>query len=254
MAISIIGGGRVGGALADLCAERGLPCHLITRDAGWEALGAPAGEPVLVTVRNDDLDGVLARLPAQRRGDLVLIQNGMLRPWIRARGLDGVTRGLLFFAVSRRGDRPEPGGASPFTGPHAEAVVAWLSRLEIPAEVVGAGEFAAVELEKLIWNSAFGLLCQVHAESVGTIVDGRAAQLRALVAEMAAVGEAALAVPLELDPLFDRLCAYSRSIASYRGAVKEWPWRNGWFVQAAKERAVATPVHDGLLAQAGLAG
>ncbi|MCA9660431.1 MAG: hypothetical protein KC486_18955, partial [Myxococcales bacterium] len=152
MAISIIGAGRVGGTLAELCAERGLPCSLITRDRGWEALAGAAGEPVLVTVRNDDLDGVLERVPAGRRGDLVLIQNGMLRPWITARGLEQVTRGLLFFAVSRRGDRPEPGGSSPFYGPHAAAVVAWLSEIGIPAEVVDAGAFAAIELEKLIWN------------------------------------------------------------------------------------------------------
>jgi ketopantoate reductase len=163
-----------------------------------------------------------------------------------------VTRGLLFFAVSKRGDRPDPGGPSPFHGPHAATVVAWLGELGIPAEVASAGAFAAIELEKLIWNCAFGLLCQVYGETVGEIVGGRAEELRDLVAEMVAIGEVELDVTLELDPLVERLCAYSRSIAGYRGAVKEWRWRNGWFVEASAARGVTMPTHARLLAQAGL--
>ena len=57
---------------------------------------------------------------------------------------------------------------------------------------------------------------------------------------------------LALEPLMQRLCAYSLSIADYRGAVKEWAWRNGWFVEVAAARGVTTPTHARLLAQAGL--
>ena len=68
---------------------------------------------------------------------------------------------------------------------------------------------------------------------------------------MASVGAAALAVDLARGPLLERLSAYSRSIADYRGAVKEWPWRNGWFVVEARARGIATPTHDRLLAAIG---
>jgi len=51
--------------------------------------------------------------------------------------------------------------------------------------------------------------------------------------------------------LLERLCGYSLAIADYRGAVKEWPWRNGWFVTAAGPGAL--PVHAHWLAQAGIA-
>ena len=30
------------------------------------------------------------------------------------------------------------------------------------------------------------------------------------------------------DKMLDRLFAYSLSIPNYKGAVKEWTWRNGW--------------------------
>ncbi len=252
MKVAIIGAGRIGGALAALSAEHSLACDLITREHGHQALSSDAGDPILVAVRNDDLDPVLERVPAARRGDLVLIQNGMLRPWLRERGLREVTRGLLFFAVGCRGDRPLPGAPSPFTGPHAPAMVTWLTTLGLPAEVVDAPTFAAIELEKLIWNCAFGLLCQVREADVGVVVDEHAEELQALVAEMAEIGARALGVELDLLPLVERLSAYSRSIAGYRGAVKEWPWRNGWFVSRAAEYGLAMPVHSALLDLVGL--
>lgn len=252
MTIAIIGAGRVGGALASRSAEHGAPCPLITRERGWEALDVEAGAPILVAVRNDDLAAVFERTPEHRRQDLVLVQNGMLRPWIAERGLDEATRGLLFFAVPKRGAPVDPGGFSPFTGPHAAAVVAWLSALDLPAEVVTSSRFAELELEKLIWNCAFGLLCQVHDAPVGEVVSLHGDELRSLVAEMTRVGAVAMGADLELDPLVERLCAYSRSIADYQGAVKEWRWRNGWFVDAAGEHRIATPVHTELLRRAGL--
>ena len=49
----VIGGGRVGTALAERSAEVGIDCTLVSRQHGWEALAGPPGDPILVTVRND---------------------------------------------------------------------------------------------------------------------------------------------------------------------------------------------------------
>ena len=111
----VVGQGRIGGTLVR---HSPTPCGVHTRADSWATATIPPG-PIVVTTRNDDLDGVIDALPDERRGDLVLIQNGMLRPWLASRGLSEVTRGLLFFAVSSRGATPEVGGPSPFTGPHA---------------------------------------------------------------------------------------------------------------------------------------
>src|SRR5690606_13983845 len=102
----------------------------------WDRLDAPAGAPILLAVRNDDLDAVLARVPAHRHVDLVFVQNGMLRPWLAARGLSAATRGLLFMAVPRRGAAIEPGGESPFHGPHAQALLDAFRAAALPARVV----------------------------------------------------------------------------------------------------------------------
>lgn len=251
MTSSIIGNGRVGGALAARSVEHGISVHLIDRHDGWHQLDCPAGAPILVSTRNDDLASVVGRLPEHRRPDIVLIQNGMLRPWLEQHELSGVTRGLLFFAVPKRGAAIETGPPSPFFGPHADAVVQWMQRLDVPAEVVSEQAFKALELEKLIWNAAFGLLCQRFECSVGEVVQGHDETLRELVAEMLDLGAPALGVELDLAALLKSLQDYSLSIADYRGSVKEWPWRNGWFVDLAKGHGLDSPLHHRLLAEIG---
>ena len=245
--IEIIGAGRIGTALCERDASR---FSLIDRERGWERLDVPAGVPILLAVRNDDLDTVLARVPEHRHGDLAFVQNGMLRPWLAAHGLASATRGLLFIAVPKRGAAIEPGGESPFFGPHAQTLVDAFLDAGLPARRVDAQEFAAVELEKLLWNSCFGLLCDAFDCDVGTVVRDRYAELHALVAELLEIGAPALGISLALDALVERLAAYSRSIPSFRASLKEWRWRNGWFVELAAERGMSLPNHERLLALA----
>jgi ketopantoate reductase len=242
--LTIIGAGRVGGALA---ARSPVPVALVTREAGWHLLDQPPGAPIVVAVDNAGLDDVFAQVPAHRRPDLAFVQNGVLEPWLKEHGLEDSTRALLYFAVPRRGAAIEPGGTSVLCGPHADALAAWLRAMELPAEVVARDAFTAAMLEKLIWNCAFGLLCQRFDCTVGEVLQRHDATLAALVPELVAVGARALGVALEPEALLTRLRAYTRAIASYRGAVKDWPWRNGWFVAAAAEHGVDTPTHTSLL-------
>lgn len=248
----MIGAGRIGLALQRAAEESGEACTLITRTTGWASLDRSIGEPILVATRNDDLDAVLARVPTHRRADLVFLQNGALRPWLEANKLSENTRGLLFFAVSDRQATPVIGpDPSPFTGPSALAVVRWMSRCGLPSQVVDWPRFTAWELEKLCWNSAFGLLCDVHDVDVGTACDAHADELAQLVDDLRRAGRGAMNVELPQDWLLERLVAYSRSIPRYRGAVKEWRWRNGWFVAEAVRWGVDTPHHIRLLKAAG---
>lgn len=253
--VIVIGAGRIGTALAGRQDGQGQKRFvLVDRQRGWEQIDAGGKGPIVLAVRNDDLNAVLERVPSSRHGDLVFVQNGMLRPWLADRGLSGATRGLLFMAVPSVGAAIEPGGESPFWGPHADAMVEAFTAVGLPAKVVDGRAFAEIELEKLIWNCAFGLFCQALDCDVGTVVEQHRPRLKLLVAELLAVGGPALGVKLELEPLVERLCEYSRSIPRYRGAVKEWPWRNGWFVSTARARKVRTPTHDMLLLAIGKFG
>lgn len=244
----VIGAGRIGTALADRAQERGVTCHLVHRETGWEALAGRPGAPILVATRNDDLQEVVARVPAHRREDLVFVQNGMIRPWLWQQMLGQCTRGLLFLSVSSLGAPIEIGDRpSPFCGPRALEVVGWMVDLGLPAQSVDWARFSAFELEKLVWICAFGVLCEIFECDVGTVCAERAAELRSLVTELLRVGCASTGVDLPMDWLLGRLCAYSRSIATTRVTVKEWRWRNGWFVEEAARYGIATPVHLHLL-------
>jgi hypothetical protein len=51
-----------------------------------QPVSGPAG-PIVVCTRNDDLQAIVDATPADRREDLVFIQNGMLQPWLDAQDL-----------------------------------------------------------------------------------------------------------------------------------------------------------------------
>lgn len=239
----VIGAGRIGLALA-----RATGVAVIDRFRGWYQLEEPAGTPIAVCVRNDDLGALLSAVPAARRPDLVFLQNGMLDPWLEDHGLDGNTRGLLFFAVDTRGGPAQPGGVSRFTGPHANSMVLWLESLGLRSEAVGRRAFTAVMLEKLIWNAAFGLLCQRHGVDVGGVLDHHEDELAAVARELGEVGRVALGVDLDQPTLLANLRAYASSIPRVRAGLKEWPWRGGWFTAAARSHGLPLTTHATLVA------
>ena len=240
----VIGEGRIGTVFS-----RAAGCALVTRHRGWYVLDEPAGDPIAVCVRNDDLGAVLTAVPKHRWADLVFVQNGMIDPWLEDHGLEGNTRGLLFFAVATRGGAAEPGGISRFTGAHANAMALWLESLGLRAEVIGRRAFSAVMLEKLIWNTAFGLLCERHGVGVGVILEQQGAELAALSRELNAVGRAALDIDLDDAALLAGLRAYAGSIPGHRAGVKEWPWRGGWFDESARVYRVEVPTFDALVVE-----
>lgn len=250
--ITIIGAGRVGTALARASEAAGLPCLLVSRDQHWEAIDPSAMMPIVLCVRNDDLADVLPRIPAARRRDLVFIQNGALTEWLADNGASDSTRGLLYFAVAKRGDPISPGEPlSPFTGRHAMTMATWMGALGVPSRDVVWPHFVVEEGVKLGWLLTHGVLCELYNVDVGTIAASRRSELTALSREVLAVWRAARGVELSTRPFVDRLCEYSASIPTYRASVKEWKWRNGWMVRAARRYRVSAPLHEELLRRTG---
>lgn len=247
--VDLIGAGRIGGALHRRALDRGCAGALVTRTEGWGLLDVPAGRPIVVCTRNDDLTDVLSHVPTHRRDDLVFVQNGALRTFLASHGLSNATRGLLFVAVPARGDDLNPGGESPFYGGHADAVAGWMRQLALPARAVGATGFAELELEKLLWNSCFGLLGSVWEKPVGELVRHHHDELAMLMGEYLDVGAAALGVQIDGAAMLASLEAYSLSIPTFPARAREWPWRNGWFEVEAAARGVAMPVHEALVAR-----
>ena len=243
----IIGNGRVGGGLK-LRAERlGSRVRCLGRGDNLDGLKRTGGEPILVCTNAGDLAEVIDATPAQYRPDLVFVQNGMLDTFLTREGLSDSTRGLLYFAVPKRGLEPQPGGASIFSGPHAEAMTEFFRELDLEARCVSRQDFSNEMASKLIWNCVFGLLSDVIDRPVGTICTDYRASVDELVAELVAVCNAGIQTTLEATTTSDALVAYSMSIPEYQGALKQWEWRNGWFVETARRLSMDTPLHDKFL-------
>lgn len=94
-----------------------------------------------------------------------------------------------------------------------------------------------------------------HKVTVGEVESKHTAEVSALISELLAAGGAALGVPTAPGAV-ERLNAYSRSVAHFPTAVKEFEWRNGWFYgltqAAAKEgKPDPCPLHTALLKEVG---
>jgi hypothetical protein len=249
--VEIIGAGRVGSSLAQRARAAQVPVGLVERGSGWDRLAGPADEPVLVCTRNDDLEGVLRATPEHRLADLVFTQNGMLHSFLTAHRLQACTRGILMFAAPERGGPITAGAPSPFCGVHAAQVVRWLDAVQIPAVVVTREAFANVELEKLLWACVFGLLCEAYGLTVDEVVVQHPDEVESLVRELRPLAAPVLGASLGAAEVTLRINNYSLATPGWRSSVKEWAWRNGWFVSAARVTGASTPLHTRLLEQVG---
>jgi len=62
-------------------------------------------------------------------------------------------------------------------------------------------------------------------------------QVASLIAELASAAAAERGLTFD-EGIEERLCAYSRAVAHFPTAVKEFKWRNGWFYSLT-EKALA---------------
>ncbi|GIL78784.1 hypothetical protein Vretimale_256 [Volvox reticuliferus] len=252
---TIVGGGRVGQALADMGPGSDV---VVTRG---QVVEGPPG-PIVVCTRNDDLQAVVDSASPERRSDLVFIQNGMLQPWLDKQGLGENTQVLVYFAVAKKGDKPtdgktdvNPEGLTAAYGKHAQAVADRLHSGGLSCKVLGKADFTRAMLEKLVWISAYMLLGAKHKATVGQVEAQHKEEVSELIRELIAAG----AEELRVTPVggeVERLNAYARSVAHFPTAVKEFPWRNGWFYGLTLKALAAgkpdpCPLHTAMLKEVG---
>lgn len=240
----IIGRGRVGKALHDM----GNGEDVLVNRGERVPLDFPG--PIFVCTRNDDLEAVLEATPNSRWSDLVFLQNGMLEPWLQSKGLGDANQVLAYFAVAKLGDRPtdgktdaNPEGLTAAYGKWASAVASRLHTGGLSCKILDKEGFQKQMLEKLMWISAFMLVGARHpGATVGTLEKEYRSEVSSLIAELAEVAAAEKGIVFE-EAMEDRLCAYSRAVAHFPTAVKEFQWRNGWFY-ALSEKALAAGKPD----------
>lgn len=147
--MAIVGSGRIGGLLA-----QGGKSIVVGRE---DSIDADGTGPILVTTRNDALDGIVEKCPENRRKDLVFMQNGYLDDFLQAKGLLDNTQVLLFLSVTAKGADPidgvtkaNPEGLTAATGEHAQAFADRLAALDLKCNVITPEEYRPAMFEKLM--------------------------------------------------------------------------------------------------------
>ena len=255
----IVGGGRIGNALR----EMGVPGDVVLK-RGEPIPAEPATGPIYVSTRNDDLQAIIDGCPPDRREDLVFMQNGMLGAFLEKNELADATQVLLYLAVAKFGEKPtdgitelNPDGLTAATGKWASTFATRLRNGGLKCRDLAGDAYTEAMLEKHVWICAFMLVGALNGGiTVGEVEKEHSDQLRAVVTELCAAGEAALGVKLA-PGAFERLAAYGRVVAHFPTAVKEFEWRNGWFYAiteaAVKDgKADPCPLHTAGLVELGV--
>ena len=110
-------------------------------------------------------------------------------------------------------------------------------------------KFSNEMASKLIWNCTFGLLCDVHDDPVDSVVAKHRDDVGLLVSDLVQIANGAIGTTLGATDTTEKLCIYSNSIPGYRATLKQWRWRNGWFVEAAKGLDGAGTFHRVMMAK-----
>ena len=103
---TIVGSGRIGLFLHE---SNNKLDTLISRNSDSSSINENISGPIYVCTRNDDLLDVLNKTPRKRHEDLVFLQNGILEPFLKQHGLTENTQGLIYFAISKKGETPIDG-------------------------------------------------------------------------------------------------------------------------------------------------
>lgn len=243
MGYTIIGRGEVGRVFERAASQAGETVRLIVRGDRLSERLLDQG-PIIVAVREEDLEGVLESLRSACAERIVLVQNGDIDPLLVDVGR--VTRGLLWFTA--KGELFKVLAPSPFFGPLAPEIVDRLSRAGVAAEVLeDEGALRREVVMKLAFNNVVGLPLAVHALSLGEYLAQRREEARAVVTETCAAMSAALGVHVDADAAFARFLETTRELGSLRGGKKALAFRNGAVVRWGRQHGIDVPVNRALL-------
>lgn len=249
---AIIGGGRIGNQLFEGNGKKDT--FLSGRT---DTLPAGGSGPIYVCTRNNDLEAIIENTPADRKDDLIFLQNGYFEEYLKSKGLQDNTQALVYYAVSKKGEEPIDGdNLTCATGKWAADFQARLQSTGLTCRVVDKESYKISMFEKHIWICAFMAIGATHKCTVGEVVSAHNAEVRALIEELASATAHKEKIVFS-DGLGDRLCDYAQSVAHFPTALKEFEWRNGWFGEVSMRAMMnlqndPCPLHTDILRQQSL--
>jgi hypothetical protein len=150
----IIGGGRIGNFLYE---ENDKKDQLISKRG--DPISSDSSGPIYICTRNNDLAGIIEATPANRKEDLVFLQNGILTDFLTKFDLNENTQALIYLAVSKKGEKPidgitslNPDGLTAVFGKWSHDLKSRLNRAGLTCKV----------LDKPTWTVAMVSIISLH--------------------------------------------------------------------------------------------
>jgi hypothetical protein len=144
--VIIIGMGEMGGVFARGFLRSGHPVFPVTRDMDISSEASRLPEPalVLVSVAENDLRDVLAKIPSFWTDRLVLLQNELLPGDWEAMQLNPTVISVWF--EKKKGQDAKVIIPSPVFGPHAGTIARALESIDIPVRILNNSDELLAEL------------------------------------------------------------------------------------------------------------
>lgn len=242
--VVIVGMGEIGRRFAHAAEAAGLRVRPVTRESGQSLLQGPAGQPMILCVRESDLPGVLAHVPPSRARDLVFIQNGFVDELIDR--YPDATRAVLWF--TSKGTFFADVLQSPVMGPHADLVRMLINHAGASAESIADPDvFRRYALEKAVWSCVVGAPLAVWGMDLNTARHERAEDIHAIVLEACAAVLAARGAEISPQRVHATLDDSATLLGWMRGGTRSLEWRNGKVVEWGHRFGVPTPFNRAIV-------
>ncbi len=249
----LIGTGEIGGVLAHGLLKTGHPVFPIGRDTNIQtALSArPFLDGLLVAVGEKDLDSVLEQIPSAWHDRVVLIQNELLPDDWHKHGIETPTVASIWFE-KKPGKPVKPLISSPVHGPKADALVAAMRSLDIPAHPVADADEM---LEELVVKNVYILTTNIAGLETGGDVEDLWANYQALARDIAtdviALQEARVGKSLDHQRLIDGMVKGFDGDPQHQCMGRSGPQRMARALAQAEELGVDMPAIKAVAAKQG---
>lgn len=242
--IVIVGLGEIGRRLAAAAGQLGDDVTRVARADGGGALPGDVGTALVVCVRETDLSSVLARVPPERAGDLVVVQNGFIDDVLAPFGAH--TRAVLWFTA--KGTFFADLLPSPVRGPRAALASELIRAAGATAETIeDPAVFKRMALEKAIWCCVAGAPLAVWDCDLATAMHTRIGDVEAIVDEACRVVTRACGADLSSQRVLATLMDTCGRVGWMRGSTSALAWRNGQVVRWGTRYGLATPANQAIV-------
>jgi hypothetical protein len=205
--IVIIGIGEIGSVFARGFLKTGHPVYPVTRDMDFNHAvhRVPEPELVLVTVGENDLDNVLAKLPEPWQSNLALIQNELLPHNWQQHQIANPTVASIWFEKKAQ-QSPKVLVPSPIYGPHAGLLKNALNTLNIPCNLLESETQLLFELVRKNYYILASNICGLKTGgTVSELWDIHENFVREVLQDIHAIQEHLTQQPLDKDALLEAM-------------------------------------------------